>query len=229
MSITIARIAPDLLNTFGDLESSRVLAMRAAWAGIPVQVVDVSTARDWKSFDAIIIGSGPVGMLERARDVLMAGRDRIADAIADGAPVLAISAGFELLGESVQVSADTTLRGLGLVPIRTTLGPRVTGRIVVDAGEHTVTGFENHDRRVEGATTPFGAVVEGEGNGDGFDGVRHGSLIGLHAHGPVLSLNPWLADEMLTTLAKRGGATYATGAEHERVDAFAAAARANVR
>lgn len=228
MTLRIARVGTECLNTFGDLENARVLAMRAAWAGIPVTTVQVDHPDEWDAFDAIVLGSGTDGLLPEARALLEAGRDVLESALEDGVPVLAVSAGFELLGQQITTARGTTIPGLGLFPYSSSPSERVTGRLVVEVEGRQLVGFENHDRRVTGVTSPLGTVVEGIGNGDGHDGVRHGGLIGVHGHGPVLAFNPWLADEILGTISATHGLAYAPGPAHARIDGWAVQAAAAV-
>ncbi len=87
----------------------------------------------------------------------------------------------------------------------------------------TLAGFENHSATttIEGGE-PLGDVVSGFGNGDRTEGVVVGSAIGTHLHGPVLPMNPALADRMLQT-ALRGELPPVT--QTERVDRYATNAR----
>ena len=70
--------------------------------------------------------------------------------------------------------------------------------------------------------TGFGRVVSGTGNGDGTEGVVVGASIGTHLHGPLLPMNPALADRLLGT-ALRGELPPVP--QTERVDRYATNAR----
>ncbi len=60
-------------------------------------------------------------------------------------------------------------------------------------------GFENHGGQTYGVEEPLGRVLVGNGNkfGDQFEGMRRPNVIGTYLHGPLLSKNPGLADEIL--------------------------------
>jgi hypothetical protein len=69
-------------------------------------------------------------------------------------------------------------------------------------GERLLVGFENHGGRTTlGAdVSPLGTVVRGRGNDGALDGYRSGNIWATYAHGPVLALNPWLADVVLESV-----------------------------
>jgi CobQ-like glutamine amidotransferase family enzyme len=59
-------------------------------------------------------------------------------------------------------------------------------------------GFENHGGETALESSALGTVRVGFGNDGDVDGVRSGSLFGTYLHGPVLALNPWFADAVLS-------------------------------
>ena len=83
---------------------------------------------------------------------------------------------------------------------------RAVGEVIVQPTLRVgaIVGFENH----RGATTlgseatPLGRVITGVGNGDGerSEGALQGTIMATYLHGPVLALNPVLADEVLSRI-----------------------------
>jgi CobQ-like glutamine amidotransferase family enzyme len=143
----------------------------------------------------------------------------IAAAIGDGASLLAVCGGYQLLGSAYQLG-EQRVEGLGLVDLETVReeGPRLIGNVSIEvdlgAGPRVLAGFENHGGRTylgDGAE-PLGRVLHGHGNngGDGFEGVRSGNLIGTYLHGPLLPKNAWLADELIAR-----GVEHSTGSRPE--------------
>ncbi|HEY5121155.1 MAG TPA: hypothetical protein VII84_06235, partial [Acidimicrobiales bacterium] len=63
-------------------------------------------------------------------------------------------------------------------------------------------GFENHGGRttLSGDLEALGSVVRGRGNDGTLDGYRTQRIWATYAHGPVLAMNPWFADEVLATV-----------------------------
>ncbi|CAM5325544.1 type 1 glutamine amidotransferase [Leifsonia shinshuensis] len=228
--LRILHLYPRELGINGDAGNVLALAERARWRGVDVDVVSHAPGAELPaSADIVHIGSGPlssqravVGDVARIAPQLRQWRDA-------GVPILAIAGGWQLLGEEIETPDGETLAGAGVFPTRAVLGSRRhVAEVVVrmrDGG--ILAGFENHS-----ATTTFGAdasgaaplgdVVSGFGNGDKTEGVVIGNAIGTHLHGPVLPMNPVLADRMLQT-ALRGELPPVT--QTERVDRYAANAR----
>jgi len=202
---TIALVYPDLLGTYGDGGNARILAERLRWRGISTEVVTVTVGTALpRTADVYVLGGG-----EDRPQSLAASRLRedggLAGAVDGGAAVLAVCAGLQVLGSRF-LTADGVVQGAGIADVETTRGltVRAVGELVVDPapalGLPRLSGYENH----AGATalgpgvTPFGRVVAGTGNGDGFDGFVVGKVLGTYLHGPVLARNPELADLVLT-------------------------------
>ena len=138
-------------------------------------------------------------------------REALAAAVDDGAVVLAVCGGYQLLGHSYQLGEEK-LPGLGLADLETVRepGPRLIGNVAIEAdlgaGPRLLAGFENHGGRTYlGRRQPLGRVVKGHGNNgrDGLEGVRRHNLIGTYLHGPLLPKNAWLADHLIALALER--------------------------
>ncbi len=148
--------------------------------------------------------------------MLRSKREALAAAVGDGAVVLAVCGGYQLLGHSYQLG-ERRIAGLGLVDLETVRepGPRLIGNVAIEAdlgaGERLeIAGFENHGGRTHlgPGETPLGRVIKGHGNNgvDGHEGVRRDNLIGTYLHGPLLPKNVRLADRLIArALARREG------------------------
>jgi CobQ-like glutamine amidotransferase family enzyme len=96
--------------------------------------------------------------------------------------------------------------GVGLLDCTTDrrAAVRPVGELVVapESALHlpTLSGYENHGSLTTPGPTAstLGRVVSGTGNGDGWDGVVNGRVLGTYMHGPALARNPALADLLLT-------------------------------
>ena len=198
----IVRIHNELLGTYGDRGNADVLAYRAGLAGLSTTVVDISY-RDSIPHDGDIY---LLGGAEDAAQILSCNAlssGALHGAVEKGAVVLAICAGFQILGKSYFANS-VEQRGLGLLNMTTVQGDqRYVGDIKVrsDLLGIDLTGFENHGgKTILGAgALPFGKVVVGHGNGDtGVDGAISGNIFGTYLHGPVLARNPEFADLLLS-------------------------------
>jgi hypothetical protein len=125
---------------------------------------------------------------------------------ADGAVVLAVCAGYQIVGKSFPGADGTPHEGVGLLDIVTAKGEgaRAVGEVVADVtgvSLPALTGFENHGGRTTLGpdTVPLATVTAGIGNGDGSgtEGAVSGRVLGTYLHGPVLARNPALADLLL--------------------------------
>ncbi len=222
-ALTVVVVHPDLLGTYGDGGNGRILARRAAWRGLPVQLLDAPSDRPLPEADLYCLGGGEDGPQVRSADLLLA-EGTLVRAVDGGAVVLGVCAGFQLLGRTFPDADDRPRPGLGLLDIATRkgTGTRAVGELVATVcpdgpvlpdGSRLprLTGFENHGgvSTVGPGARPLARVTHGVGNGDGqgMEGAWNGRVVGTYLHGPVLARNTALADLLLGwAVAGRGGA-----------------------
>ena len=209
MSLVIVRLYHDLLGTYGDQGNAEILVHRAKARSLEVELVEVTPGMPVpRSGDVYLLGGGEDGPQSAALDMLR--RDGgLNYAAAGGATVLAICAGFQIIGETLPDSNGQKTSGLGLVDAHTVYdtSPRSVGELVIQpsrGGLPVLTGFENHQglTQLGSEMPPRGIVRSGVGNGfDKKEGVWHGNVFGSYMHGPVLARNPELADAVLQCAA----------------------------
>ena len=211
ISIRICHLYPRLLSVAGDRGNLLALTRRSAWRGIPSTVTeaDVGEAPDFTEFDLILMHGGQdCEMRVAARDLeIKAGSLR--EAIEAGAVVLAVCAGYQLLGKYYAPADAQPITGIGVLDAVTEGGStRFMGHIAVacDLGQgeqRRLVGFENHSGRtyLGPGTDPLGRVIAGSGNNgeDGTEGARYREVYATYLHGPVLPKNPWLTDHLIST------------------------------
>lgn len=228
-TLVVAVVFPDLLGTYGDGGNGLILCRRAAWRGIDVELVQAPSDRPLPSADIYAIGGGEDGPQVRAATTLVE-EGTLADRVGEGAVVLAVCAGFQVVGRSFPDAADRPQEGVGILDVAAAkgTGPRAVGELVavpMDDAPTTatgqrlprLTGFENHG----GVTTvgpgarPLARVVRGVGNGggDGTEGAWSGRVLGTYLHGPVLARNTALADLLLGWALAPAGSPPGTVAE----------------
>jgi CobQ-like glutamine amidotransferase family enzyme len=206
MRIRVGHLYPDYLNIYADRGNMAVLARRAEWRGHALEVTSVSMgdALVPGAHDLLYVGGGQDREQALVAVDLAAKGDALRAAVADGAAVLAVCGGYQLLGRSYRDVAGTELPGVGLLPLETVAGERrMIGDVLLDcawAGQ-TLAGFENHAGRthLDPGAEPLGRVVHGFGNDgeSGAEGCRAGLVAGTYLHGPLLPRNPWFADWLL--------------------------------
>jgi len=208
--LSIAVLYPELLGTYGDGGNATVLARRLEWRGMEAEMVEVTAGEVTpRSCDVYLLGGGEDGPQTLAARELIASR-ALHRAVDDGAAVLAVCAGFQLLGTTFVGPDGAAHEGLGLLDVSTARGDgnRRVGEIVVEADSSLnlpeLTGYENHAcvTALGAAARALGRVTVGYGNdtGDGSEGAVAGRIVGTYLHGPVLARNPALADHILASV-----------------------------
>jgi CobQ-like glutamine amidotransferase family enzyme len=227
-------VHPDLLGTYGDGGNGLVLARRAAWRGIDVELVQAPSDRPLPEADLYTIGGGEDGPQVRAATTL-AEEGTLVRKVGEGAVVLGVCAGFQLLGRAFPDASDRQQEGLGLLDLvtRKGTGVRAVGELVATPTSDAprmplgdplprLTGFENHGgiSTVGPGARPLATVVRGVGNGggDGTEGAWSGRVLGTYLHGPVLARNTALADLLLGWALAPVDAPPGTSAELEALD-----------
>jgi hypothetical protein len=219
MELRVLSLYPEQMNIYADRGNILFLRRRCEWRGIGFAHAGAGPGDsiDPGAHDLFYIGGGQ-DRDQRivALDLVETKGEALAAASADGAPLLAVCGGYQLLGHSYQLGEEK-LPGLGLADLETVReqGPRLIGNVAIEvdlgAGPRVLAGFENHGGRtyLGAGARPLGRVLSGHGNNgrDGREGVRQGNLIGTYIHGPLLPKNSWLADHLIAlALGRRYGA-----------------------
>ena len=205
--VEVVLIYQSLLGIYGDRGNASVLVKRLAWRGFDPVLSTVEPGDPLPDTgDVYLLGGGEDAAQISAVRALQAdgGLHRAVDR---GAAVLAVCAGYQIIGRSFTVGEDDkVVEGLGLLDVTTTRGPvRAVGEILSrwvghDGDEQWLTGFENHGghTRLKPGVQPLATVEIGTGNcSDGTEGAIAGKVIGTYPHGPLLARNPVLADHVL--------------------------------
>jgi lipid II isoglutaminyl synthase (glutamine-hydrolysing) len=211
LTVRICHLYPRLFSVAGDRGNLFALLRRCAWRGIRCEVTeaDAGVVPDFGESDLIMVHGGQDReMTEAARD-LAAKASPLADAIEEGVAVLAVCAGYQLLGKYYTPVQGPQLPGLGVLDVVTEGSQnRFIGHAAVECdlptGErHRLTGFENHSGRtyLGDGVEPLGRMMAGGGNNgeDGTEGARYKGVYATYLHGPVLPKNPWLADLLISS------------------------------
>ncbi|MGB7685321.1 MAG: glutamine amidotransferase [Solirubrobacterales bacterium] len=215
MELRVLSLYPEQMNIYADRGNILFLQRRCEWRGIEFSHAGAGPgeAVDPFSHDLFYIGGG------QDRDQRMVATDMVASkgealraAIDDGAALLAVCGGYQLLGHSYRLDEEV-LPGLGLAGLETVRepGPRLIGNFAIETdlgtGPQILAGFENHGGRtyLGAEAKPLGRVIKGNGNNgrDGTEGVQQGNMIGTYMHGPLLPKNAWLADHLIALALER--------------------------
>ena len=212
-ALTVATLFPLATVAAADEANASALVRRAAARDVSVETVTVDRADSFVDADVYLVGGtgrgGVAALVEALTSTDLAAR------VSDGAVLLAVDAGLDAIARSWVDPAGARHQGLGLAPVSIHSAPEVMGTVVTrpDASLDlpALIGWEAHDLRTEredGARALFTLEV-GAGNrtddavGATTEGVLAGSVLGTRLHGPLLALNPELADLVLARATQR--------------------------
>jgi lipid II isoglutaminyl synthase (glutamine-hydrolysing) len=217
-TFTVGWLYPDLMNIYGDRGNILTLLKRAEWRGYDARLLELGRGNvtHMEEVDVFFFGGGQDR--EQAlvyEDLLEFKQPPLERAVAQGAGVLAVCGGYQLLGHYYQTSEGERFPGIGMIDVRTEAGKkRFIGDVVVDTDISTLTpstlvGFENHSGRtfLGPKAKALGKVRLGFGNNgsDKTEGCVQGTVIGTYLHGSLLPKNPHLADYLIRgALIRRG-------------------------
>ncbi|MDI6830881.1 MAG: glutamine amidotransferase [Actinomycetota bacterium] len=213
--LRICHLYPELMNIYGDRGNVIALVGRCLWRGWEARVVRLSLGDpiDPSLHDLFFIGGG------QDREQMMVCEDLAGEkgealraAVEDGAALLSICGGYQLLGRRFLTCTGEDLPGVSLFDVETVGGDtRFIGNVAVECALEgvggTLVGFENHSGRTRlgPAARPLGRVLRGHGNNgeDGTEGCVHRHAIGTYLHGSLLPKNPRLADWLILQALRR--------------------------
>src|SRR5919109_163329 len=143
------------MSVYGDRGNVLTLKRRAEWRGYDVDVRELSLGDrlDPRAVDLVFFGGGQ----DREQsvvspDFLQQKGEAVREAVEDGAALLSVCGGYQLLGTSYTTVDGQELPGAGLFDVRSVPGPRRhIGNVLIETSlddqGHTLVGFENHSGR----------------------------------------------------------------------------------
>jgi len=215
VKIEIAFLYNDLMNIYGDRGNVITLTRRCEWRGIEAKVtpLTVGDKLDPDKYDLYFFGGGQDREQYTVADDLKGEKGRLLkQAATEGAVILGICGGYQLLGHYYRPFEGPDLPGIGALDIHTIAGhQRYIGNVVVETAFGTLVAFENHSGKtyLGSQAHPLGKSVIGGGNNgeDSTEGAIQQNVFGCYLHGSLLPKNPHFADHLLKlALQRRYGA-----------------------
>lgn len=201
-TIRIVRFAEKLFNTHGDVENARVLAHRARLWGARVESIPWDGGK-WSgpSPQIVVIGSAMEFQWEDAFARLTTSWPTVSSWQEEGAVVLAIGTSAEMLGQKVERGGET-LRGLGAHSGRAqSLSAHQSLFVEVSHPEGPLVGFINRDRVIDFTDTDgLGTMTHPDQLHHSLETLITPRFVATALRGPVLAVNPWLADHLLSKM-----------------------------
>jgi CobQ-like glutamine amidotransferase family enzyme len=226
VKLVIGYLYPSVMSQYGDRGNVLTIVNRCRWRGIDVQVDDLEIGDpvDPDRTDLLLVGGG-ADTHQRlvCEDLINVKGDGIRRAVEEGAAAFAVCAGYQLWGHYYRTATGEDLAGLGVFDAHTVHraaqtgtrldtitkagSVRAVGNLVVQWGEDTLVGFENHGGRtyLHSGSRPLGKTLTGGGNNseDGWEGCVYRNAIGTYLHGPAFPKNPHLADHLIQAALRR--------------------------
>ena len=242
MSVRFLHLFPSQLGLNGETGNLDCLVQRLKWVGIDssVKIYDGSGSME-TDFDAVFIGSGTLAGALEALEMIEGHATKLRELAESGTPFLALGLGWEILGESIELMDGRTVAGVGVFPSRSV---RVSERASAESygfdnnGELT-TGYANHSAEIELLNDAKALVSLKAGFGNSSrqsakqrsdEGVLEGNLMAARLNGPLLPLNPHLADAFLKLVAAERGFSYQQISQEAKIaDAYAEKARIELK
>jgi lipid II isoglutaminyl synthase (glutamine-hydrolysing) len=211
LELRIGHLYAHFLNIYGDRGNIITLEQRASWRGISVSVTAIGLEEkiDPDFFDLYFIGGGQDKQQTVIAENLIKRQSVIHDAVRQGAVILAICGGYQLLGHYYKPHEGEELKGISLIDAFTVAGhKRMIGNVIIKREDlTTLVGFENHSGKtfLGKEVKPLGKVVTGHGNNgeDRLEGAAHGTVYGTYLHGSLLPKNPHFADLLIGQALER--------------------------
>lgn len=194
--IKVMQLFPNHLNLNGDGANALVLTQRAKWSGLQSSLLMVNPGEVPNSRpDVLVIGHGSTAAWKQIYGEFARLVPVIAVWMEQGTQVIAVSSGYAAL--------HGLLPGL---PHSIERAERKSIFVVEDFEGEQVHGYRNSDLVLPNI-------------------VRHENLIGTMLHGPLLAKSSWLADEIISTVAKGVSRAEIHVAKLDEIEALASAAR----
>jgi lipid II isoglutaminyl synthase (glutamine-hydrolysing) len=210
--LTICWLYGDSMNIYGDRGNVLALAQRARWRGMDAEIktLGIGEELDPDAYDIYFWGGGQDReQIPVSEDIHGEKGTVLKQALEDGAPMLAVCGGYQLLGKHYQPYNEDRLPGIGFFDAWSEAGrERFIGNVVIDSDKFgTLVGFENHSGLTFLGPTadPLGRVRIGRGNNgqDGTEGCVRLNTVGCYLHGALLPKNPAVTDFLIAAAHER--------------------------
>jgi hypothetical protein len=204
--INIVHLYPNEMNTYGDRGNIITLMRRAQWHGYEPVLLHHHPGKPFPEKVDLIFGGGGQDSAQSdiQHDVLVIG-DTLRQLAGNGIPMLMICGMYQLFGHKFVTHEKQEIKGIGILDLETHAAKkRLIGNLAVKTKDFGILyGFENHSGQtyLGKNQAALGRVIRGNGNNthDKQEGAIKNNVIGCYLHGPLLPMNPLLADFLIGT------------------------------
>lgn len=227
-NFSIVYLYPQTLRLNGESGNIKALSVRASTMGLAVKTtyIEVGQVLPNQRPSLLFLGSGTLAGTKLAAEDLQTKSEVIHQWVAKGTKVLAVGSGFDLVSQGLVLLDGTYVEGLGLTnTTHTVTDEHLAGEVTLTGG---LAGFINSNRVINRGTGAFeiGEVLSSDmANLVGYvDGYRDGKVMASNLQGPLLPMNPSLADELISWIYPK----LSKSAELGKFDRLASKARAAI-
>lgn len=229
ITLNVCHLYSDLMDTYGDKGNIITIQKRCQWREINVNVANISVGQLLSAFDFDFYFFG--GGQDKAQTIvgvdLQKKKQIIEKAVNNGAVLLSICGGYQLLQKYFKTKTGEIIKGIGLFDAYTVgsndrmiqnllveISPELEQEIkdIYQATDYrqpttNLIGFENHSGKtyLGKETKPLGKVIKGAGNNgeDKTEGAVYKNAFGCYLHGSLLPKNPHFADYLISKALER--------------------------
>lgn len=205
----LVHLYPAEMNIYGDTGNRLIIQKRLQWRGIEVRTSFVGLGDKIPADSDIIIGGGGQDAVQSEVQKDLQGKSVVLHKLAgEGSVMLMVCGCYQLFGRRFLTAKGEEIAGIGLLPHETVAGQnRLIGNTTFDTEWGEVVGYENHSglTMLDKGATAFGTMKKGAGNNgqDKTEGCIVNNVFGTYCHGPILSKNPFIADELIRRAVAR--------------------------
>lgn len=210
--LIVGHLYPQEMNVYGDMGNIITLRYRLEARDIAFEYKPINRLSDLGNsrVDLLVGGGGQDSNQADIQADLRAYAPALKERVEQGLTCLMICGMYQLFGNRFVTEDGTEIIGARILNVETIAGKdRLIGNVVINSDWGQLVGFENHSGRThlgEGVK-PLGTIVKGAGNNgsDKSEGAVQHNVFGTYMHGPVLTKNPKLADELIERALKFSG------------------------
>lgn len=202
-SLHIVHLYPTEMNIYGDTGNRLILQRRLEWRGIEAKVSLIGVGQEVPKDSDIIIGGGGQDAVQSSVQPDIHRKSDVMHGLAQSGTVMLMVCGlYQLLGKRFITYQGEEIKGIGILPLETHgSSARLIGNTNIKSEYGLLVGYENHSGKtyLDDVKYALGEVEKGAGNNgqDGTEGCLYKNIFGTYLHGPILSKNPALADELI--------------------------------
>lgn len=209
MKLDIVQIYQKEMNIYGDSGNREIIEYRLRKRGIDytTHIVNVGEPLP-KNVDILIGGGGQDSGQILVENDILSKKDTLNRLVSEGTVMLLVCGMYQLFGNEFITSDNRIIKGLGILPVSTKASTkRLIGNVLVRSDFGDLYGYENHSglTTLDNGAKSLGSVIKGNGNNgeDKSEGCILNNVFATYLHGPILSKNPELADELIKRALKK--------------------------